>query len=256
MTKDQALYNLCMANMSGYYVDTVNATCSFNTPDFVELLELCNTFPEYEEIDYDSMTDQQWDLYWEEREMAYRNDKALFKDVYFDRPEDIYEITMGDFGTEDVTFIGYPVKEENVSGGILAPSFTISVSSQTNYKEEIRSFIDYMLSPEYQRTLSWEMPVRRDVFRELGAEAVNSTEEYEKYYYLANETFDIGYPTQESIDRMEQYISGLNRSRTYDESIYEIVYEEADMFLKGDQTAQQAADMIQSRVSLYLSEQA
>ncbi len=256
MTKDQALYTLCMANMSSYYVDTVNATCSFNTPDFVELLELCNTFPEYEEIDYDNMTDQQWDLYWEEREMAYRNDKALFKDVYFDRPEDIYEITMGDFGTEDVTFIGYPVKEENVNGGILAPSFTISVSSQTNYKEEIRSFIDYMLSPEYQRTLSWEMPVRRDVFRELGAEAVNSTEEYEKYYYLANETFDIGYPTQESIDRMEQYISGLNRSRTYDESIYEIVYEEADMFLKGDQTAQQAADMIQSRVSLYLSEQA
>ncbi len=256
MTKDQALYTLCMANMSSYYVDTVNATCSFNTPDFVELLELCNTFPEDEEIDYENMTDQQWELYWEEREMAYRNDKALFKDVYFDRPSDMHEIAMGDFGTEDVTFIGYPVKEENVSGGIFAPSFTISVSSQTNYKDEIRSFIDYMLSPEYQKSLSWEMPVNRAVFRELGAEAVNSTEEYEKYYYLASETFDIGYPTQEEIDRMEAYIDGLSRSRTYDESIYEIVYEEADMFLKGDQSAQQAADMIQSRVSLYLSEQA
>ncbi len=255
MTKQQALYTLCMANMSSYYVDTVNATCSFNTPDFVELLELCNTFPEEEEIDYENMTDQQWELYWEEREMAYRNDKALFKDVYFDRPSDMHEIAKGDFGTEDVTFIGYPVKEENVSGGIFAPSFTISVSSQTNYKEEIRSFIDYMLSPEYQKTLSWEMPVNRNVFREKGAEAVNSTEEYEKYYYLASEEFEIGYPTQEEIDRMEAYIDGLSRSRTYDESIYEIVYEEADMFLKGDQSAQQAADMIQSRVSLYLSEQ-
>ncbi len=255
MTKDQALYTLCMANMSSYYVDTVNAACSFNTPDFVELLELCNTFPENEEIDYDSMTDQQWELYWEEREMAYRNDKALFKDVYFDRPEDMHEIAKGDFGTEDVTFIGYPVKEENVSGGIFAPSFTISVSSQTNYKEEIRSFIDYMLSPAYQNGLAWEMPVRRDVFREQGAEAVNSTEEYDKFYYLASEEIDIGYPTQAEIDRMEAYIDGLSRSRTYDESIYEIVYEEADMYLKGDQSAQQAADMIQSRVSLYLSEQ-
>ena len=62
-------------------------------------------------------------------------------------------------------------------------------------------------------------------------------------------------PTQEDIDKIKSYIENVKETNYYDEQIYNIIDEEAQKFFAGDQTAQAAADMIQSRASLYLSEQ-
>ncbi len=254
MTKSSALYSMCLGNISNF-VDTDNATCSFNTPEFIEFLELCNTYPADDSIDYNSMTDDEWMLYWEAQEMAYRNDTALLKEIYIDSPETMHTLLMGDFGTQDVTFVGYPTADENSNGGIFMGDFTIAVSSQSKYQDEIWEFIKYMLSEEYQSSLSWTLPVHKGVFQQLADEAINSKEEYDKYYYLGNEEIEIGYPTQEEMDRLTAYIESMTQSNFYDVSVYEVIFEEAEMFFAGDQTAQQTADMIQSRVSLYLSEQ-
>lgn len=254
MTKSSALYSMCLGNMSSF-VDTVNATCNFDDPQFIEFLELCNTYPSDDSIDYASMSDEDWELYWEAMEMAFRNDTALLKEVYIDDPRTMHTILQGDFATDEVTFIGFPTTDENSSGGLFSPSFTIAVSSQSKYQEQIWEFIKYMLSEEYQGSLEWTLPVHKGEFQSRMEEAVNSNEEYDKYYYLASEEFDIGFPTQEEMDRLLTYVEGITQSTFYDISVYEIIDEEAGMFFSGDQTAEQAASMIQSRVSLYLSEQ-
>ncbi|MBQ8079872.1 MAG: hypothetical protein IJ236_07960, partial [Oscillospiraceae bacterium] len=60
---------------------------------------------------------------------------------------------------------------------------------------------------------------------------------------------------KEFADSIKDYIAGITESGFYDEKIANIISEEAGKFFAGDQSAQQAADMIQSRASLYLSEQ-
>ena len=254
MTKSSALYSMCMGNM-GTFIDTVNATCHFDDPQFIEFLELCNTYPADDSIDYDNMSEDDWTLYWQAEEMAFRNDTALLKQVYIDAPRMMHTVLMGDFATEDVTFIGFPTSSEEGNGGVFNPSFNIAVSSQSKYQEQIWEFIKYMLSEEYQKTLEWTFPVHKGALRSMMDETVNTKEEYDKYYYLGNEEFDIGYPTQEEMDRLMTYLEGISQSVFYDVSVYEIIDEEAGMFFSGDQTAEQAASMIQSRVSLYLSEQ-
>ena len=62
--------------------------------------------------------------------------------------------------------------------------------------------------------------------------------------------------TQAYADELKAYIEGIRDISVYDTTIMEIVNEEAQKYFAGEQTSQQAADMIQSRASLYLSEQA
>jgi len=41
----------------------------------------------------------------------------------------------------------------------------------------------------------------------------------------------------------------------YDQKLYDIVMQEAQAFYSGDKTAEQAAKLIQSKASIYMSEQ-
>ncbi|MDE6004523.1 MAG: hypothetical protein K2G88_03960, partial [Oscillospiraceae bacterium] len=73
--------------------------------------------------------------------------------------------------------------------------------------------------------------------------------------YRGHESIEIDMPTQADIDNIKNYITGVTDTTYYNEQIYNIIREEAEKFFAGDQTAQTAVEMIQSRASLYLSEQ-
>ena len=57
------------------------------------------------------------------------------------------------------------------------------------------------------------------------------------------------------IDRIIDYAKGISRVQFDNPKIISIVEEETGMYFAGDQTAEKCAEMIQNRVSLYLSEQ-
>ena len=56
-------------------------------------------------------------------------------------------------------------------------------------------------------------------------------------------------------DLLREYVHGIRKSFYYDHRIQDILMEEAEKMLAGDQTPQECAEMMQSRVSIYLSEQ-
>lgn len=253
MTKDSLLYTVVAMNMD-QYVDAANATCNFNTPEFVELLELCGAYPSSDEL-YDSMDDADWEEFWEKEELAFRNDTALFKEVYLETPTRMHELLEGDFGGEDMTLIGYPMQEETGNGGMFQTDFTLAISSQSKYQKEIWELYKYLLSEECQDNLEWYFPVNKKSYEKQVTETLNNKEEYAQYYYLTNEEFKIGYPTQEEMDRLTGYISGITNSWIYDATVVTVIDEEAQKYFAGDQSAAQAAEMIQSRVGLYISEQ-
>ena len=60
---------------------------------------------------------------------------------------------------------------------------------------------------------------------------------------------------QSYVDDLKALISGINETTYYDTTLSTIIEEETQKYFAGDQSSQQTADMIQSRASLYLSEQ-
>lgn len=60
--------------------------------------------------------------------------------------------------------------------------------------------------------------------------------------------------TQEEIDELQALIDSARPGDTTDEEISNIINEEADAYFKGQKSVDEVADIIQSRVKIYISE--
>lgn len=262
MTQSSAMYTLCMGNLNAF-IDVAKATCTFNTPEFVQLLELCKTYP----ADADSMndkTDEEWDAYWQEYDFQYINNKTLFQQAYISDVKQALNDRCQYFDKADVNYIGYPTLKENSNGGKFQFDYTLAVSANSGMKDQIFGLFTEMLSEESQEKLSWQLPVNKKAFDTKATKALEpdtyvdengETQIMPLMIWRGEENIEYDLPTRQDIDEIKNYVAGVTETNYYDNQIYTIIQEETEKFFSGDQTAQAAADMIQSRASLYLSEQ-
>lgn len=82
-----------------------------------------------------------------------------------------------------------------------------------------------------------------------------NTVEQENIYYVGNEEIKIKTMTKADTDEFINYIKTVDRKYTYDENLFKIIDEDTAAFFNGTKTADETAAMIQSRASIYLSEQ-
>ena len=61
--------------------------------------------------------------------------------------------------------------------------------------------------------------------------------------------------TQEDVDMLIDYFSSVTRLSRYDQSINDIINEETALFFDGTKSVDETAFIIQSRASIYMSEQ-
>lgn len=102
------------------------------------------------------------------------------------------------------------------------------------------SFIERLLDYSFQRNcLGMYFPARKDVL-------IDIIESYEGI----DPDFNSNYG-----DSVYQMIENTSNRTIYDSPVVSIIMEEADAFLVGDKSAEAVADIIQNRVSIYLSEQ-
>ncbi len=264
MTKMYALNQLAMFN-SNAFIDRMNHTCTFNSPEFVRVLEFCNTYPdEYDYSQQDNRTDEEWEQYWADSAYQYINDKTLLRSVYLSDLRSAYEEQMQYFGDAPVTYIGYPTADDSSNGGVISFNGTVAISANTAYPDQCWQFMESMLDEDYQESLGWALPVSREAFDKLAAEAMKPQTYKDENGEIVNIPFtiyrgdeEVKYPDmpQSFADGIKSYIESITTSNYFDETVYNVISEEAGMYFSGDQTAQAAADMIQSRVSIYLSEQ-
>lgn len=260
-TKDSALDILVKNNLNGF-IDADAGTCTFDSPDFIKLLEMCNRFPA-EGKDYSDMEESEWEKYWAEEAYQFINDKVIFRTLWIGDIRDAYREQYQYFDKESVTYTGFPMMVVSGNGGRFNPDFTMAVSANTDYPDQCWEFLSYMLSDEYQDSLGWTLPVKKSSFDKRAEDAkkprtyMEDGQEvtYEDTLYRGDEEIKVPTVPQEYIDGLKDYISGINTTNYYDETVYNIVDEEIAKMSSGDQTAQQAAAQIQSRASLYLSEQ-
>lgn len=264
------------------FVDYENGTCNFDTPEFKAFLEYAKTLPK--EIDYDKLYNDNPN-YWMDNENACRENRALFNNVYFYDFNSYKQTKDGYFG-EDITFTGFPVTQASSSGSILNTSSEIAISSKSKHKEGAWEFIKYVINNNISEepvyiwdeskgeqvdtgkvayvTSSYALPVLKDQLQKLGTQATvpntyidadGKEVEQENIYYIGDQEVKISKITQAEVNMLIEYFETVTKMSRYDQSIVDIVNEETALFFDGTKSVDETASIIQSRASIYMSEQ-
>lgn len=241
-SREGALYALVLSHLDSF-IDYENASCSFNTPEFMNLLTLCAQCSEMP-------SDMQDDYAWAE-------DRALLKENYVSGLGFYHQERAGYFGNEPMVLLGVPQAEVRGNGGCFTVDTAFVVSANSLYKEEIWQFIKFALNESNQMAAArnYSLPVNRKAMQAYFDKEIASTTGVEVYYSMNNEPMDFGLPTKQEAEELTAAVEGIQISTFRNEKLSNIISEEAGMFFAGDTTAETAAKNIQSRIGLYLAEQ-
>ena len=109
----------------------------------------------------------------------------------------------------------------------------------------------------------WGFPVNKTILLQKAEEAKErpywededgNREYYDDTYYFNDEQVIIPPMTQEELDKALEFIESVNRTFYYDEEIQNIINEETGPFFQGQKSAQEVADIIQSRATIYVND--
>ena len=281
-TKNMALSNCLSRNLSAF-VDWTTGKCEFDSEAFQQLLAFCNSFPAETSdgdgaIAYASSADIAIDdAMWESDTTRVTNGKQLMSTIEmysFDSYIwNVYAIR------DKITFTGYPT--EDGSGSSFGLQMPMAISSVTKYPDAAWEFVCSIIKkmntidennyyygfPSSQAAFDAEMTdimTERYQLDENGEQVDwDGDGEPAKVIRGSYETIDNGETvykdvyalTQEDIDQILGVINNTHSVYDYDQEILDIITDEVAAYFAGDKDVQTTANMIQSRVNLYVQEQ-
>lgn len=254
MTRDNVLQYLCMLNMDNY-MNWQTGECSFNSDEFKKLLTFAKSFPEKIEESSDGED-------WVDPATLVSEGRQLFS-MFNASDFQSYQYYKAMFGGA-ITFKGLPT--ESGSGNVAQINGGIALTSSCEAKEGAWQFMRILLTDDYQENLSWGYPISQKAFDKQLAEAMvqeYTTDENGNKVPVSSGgmsmggemTVDFYAITQEEADQIVALINSVEHTAVYDQSLLDIISEEAAYFFSGEKTVDQAADIIQSRMNIYINEQ-
>lgn len=273
ITRDNLL-EVMLSSMYDEFIDVASGKCSFNDGAFASILEYASTLGEttiFDDMDWDKVEDN----FWEEYENAIAEGKVALSSAYFGSFDDYISLINYTFRTDEIALVGYP----GASGSpvIYDSSSAISISSKSKLKDGAWAFIASLLSEDFQDSLDWNFPVRTSSLEKMmknqieesqkrkkeeeeasGGETPLVAETYAspKMLGVADSTYEYGnyYLDENYANIVLEFIRSADMISHSDSEITKIVKEEAGRFFEGQCTSDQAAEAVQSRVSIYVSE--
>ncbi|MBQ7003237.1 MAG: extracellular solute-binding protein [Oscillospiraceae bacterium] len=242
-TNQWLVYMSLIRSNLGAFVDYKNGSCSFDSPEFVALLEFCNRFPETKE-----KLQPDWDT------------------VYF-----LHSYSFNGFDKfqrctdEDTVFVGYP--SENGLGSFvdtLRKRYSICASAPPAVQEGAWEFISYMLNEEVQANNNaihdgsdveeHGFPINNAAFQRMAEEQLSHQGE-SRLVTAGEKEYDLGYLTQAEYDQLLILIGSLNRMNSpIDKAAHNIIENEVKALFAGERTAEEVAKAIQGRMEIMISE--
>ena len=172
----------------------------------------------------------------------------------------------------DVTFIGYPT--EYGTGNMLRVQSGYAISSKCENKEGAWQFLRQFFTEEYQENNNWgSFPSNVNAFNKRLEKAMtpvyetdadgnfildengNKIEQSQGGWGWGSVSIEIYALKQEEADQILELINTTTKVFNTDDSIVNIVIEEAAPYFEGQKSAQDVAKLVQSKVSLYVGEQ-
>ncbi len=245
------IFNMALRLTGSQFIDWDTLKCSYNSEEFIHLLEFVNEFPE--SIDEEELYNTDTSTFW-------RENKSIAESIYLNGFSDFNYEAKGTFG-KDVSLVGFP--SGNGSGAAIFPSFQLTVSASSKVKDGCWEFLRFFLSDEYQKTIDTAWPVSMKYVNALADAAKkrptytdeNGKEvEYDDTWYVGEQEVIITPMTDDEVKQVIGYFDTLNQLGTYNDAVDNIISEEADAYFSGQKSAEEVADIIQSRVQIYVNE--
>ncbi len=250
MTKEQVFNVFCMLNMESY-MDWETGECSFDSDEFKALLEFANSFPE-------KIDDSEYENWIDPTTLIAEGRQIMNVFNLYDLQWSIQE-TKAQFSNQPITFKGFPSEDKN--GTLAMVSGGLAMTSSCKYKEGAWAFMRTLLTEEYQKSM-WNLPINKNVFDEKLAEAMKQEYDSEGNPISIG---SMGLPdgsqiefyalTQADADLINSLINSVERTATQDESLMNIIKEEANIYFAGEKSVDEIASIIQSRMKIYINEQ-
>ncbi len=253
LTGEYLLCNFFLANLEQCsLLDLENGKAYFDTEEFCHLMEVCRRYAQTENslgnsINIDAELAAARKRLKEGETLCYR---TLLSSGDFRR----FSEDMADLG-EEYHLVGYPT--EGDTGNTLSCSEGIAICAGTEHAELAAEFLNYVVSRAAQEKIDY--PVRRDTFTERISESVNyNRADGKSIVFLRTPQGAMEIDAKpDGTSYLPEYLAfmdGCGISTGVTEPIKDIIWEEAEAFFGGDKDARTVANIIQSRVQLYLDE--
>ncbi len=253
-TKWPVYWDLIRSNM-GSFVDYQNGTCSFDSPEFIRLLEFVNQFAETKhkiEPDYKNnfvSTCRYYGL--DNFHLSNRGDSYLKED--------------------QPVYVGYP--SENGQGSFvdtLRKRYSICAAAHPAVQEGAWAFLSHMLDADVQieNCISYDsenyhknpyldedgFPINQTAFEQI-AEGMIAHAGTSRVLSFSGFEEDVGYLTREEYARLLRLIDSLRRmDAPIDKVANTIIENEVKALFAGERTAEEVAKSIQGRMEIMISE--
>ena len=164
--------------------------------------------------------------------------------LYFENFTNLYSLihVRDSYFHEEIALIGFPVSEG--SGSALLDYRNLAISADSSCKEGAWAFVKYFLSEDYQWESGAGFPIREDVLEEQIKAACDPNGIYNMESPLS----------EEDAAQYMDFIKSVSQTQLFDQELIEIVTEECQVYFAGEKTAEETAEVIQRRASLYMAE--
>ncbi len=263
MTKEAALNN-ALRFTYGQLVDEATGECHFDSDIFKDVLEFANSFPL--EINHEDLYAS--DDYWLHYETQYMEDRTLLMQSTIYTPYEAWRYGKSSFN-EPVTFVGFPT--DNGIGSMISAVDSYAISAKSAYIDGAWDFVKQYISEENQtvaegadRYSVWGLPVLKKGIEQQAEfmtqkpfyidENGNKVEQ-DDYIWMNDERIPIEPASQEEKQKMIEFILSVDEKQAGGyEKAWEIINEETGGYFSGQKTAEEVMSIIQSRMSIFISE--
>ena len=246
---------ICTANYEDY-IDWNTGKCSFNSDEFVKLLEYANTYPKDEDIN--------WDEDYESLPTQIRSGKVILADIYSLGMEKI-ELYNAMF-EDDISFIGYP--SDKSAGASASMNMDLGIYAKSKNVDGAWAFLKTFLTKDYickgANNYYSGFPLRKDAL-EYQIKRYSATEKYTDEYgneiepYQSSWGYDdldveIGPLSEDQVNKLREVIASVDHLYVYNDDVMTIISDETGAYFSGQKSAKEVADIVQNRVSNYVNE--
>lgn len=241
LTKLRLLERELMFSIGGY-INMETGAVSFDTPEFIRLLELTGALPfavDWDDLDFSGFSMG--------AQIMGTMPLASFSSLQEQKAW---------FGGRDVVIKGWPTENRNGHALQLASSEVYSIADNSAHKDAawafVRTFLDKDWQLDMQGTIFSGFPTNQAAFDEMARKAPGKDPRL-----MINDIW-VETPTQEDVDLIIALIDtaseAANRSINIEEGLWDIISESASDYYYGMTDAEDAARVIQSRVSIWVAE--
>ncbi len=241
---------LCLKANVDQMVDWTAEGSGFNRELFIKMLQFANRFTDDDKYTYD-----------EDFMKRIEADQLLLwnHDISSASLIQLYRAMFG----EQITYAGYPSEEG--SGTLIFSTAGMAISSKCANKEIAWEFISSLLSEEVQADSSLRgFPIRKSGLAKQMERVMEATyytdskgnkkEQSQGLVGSGDFVIDMYAATPEDVEAVMKIIESATKLRSFDDQISKIIAEESGLFFSGSKTAEEAADVVENRIGIYVKE--